>query len=104
MAKIKVTQVRSSINRTKKQKQPLAAVGIRKLGMTVEHNNTPNIFPSRLGLPESIFIPIKAVINPIIFFIGTFSPNKKYAIKIPKGISACTKRVAEVPPIIFKPL
>ena len=32
------------------------------------------------------------------------SKSPKYAIKIPKGISACTKRVAEVPPIIFKPL
>ena len=34
MAKIKVTQVRSSINRTKKQKLTLAALGLRKLGMT----------------------------------------------------------------------
>ena len=43
MAKIKVTQVRSSINRTKKQKLTLVALGLRKLGMTVEHENTPNI-------------------------------------------------------------
>ena len=43
MAKIKITQTRSSINRTKKQKQTLAALGLRQLGMTVEHNNTPNI-------------------------------------------------------------
>ena len=43
MEKIKITQIRSSINRTKKQKQTLAALGLRKLGMTVEHNNTPNI-------------------------------------------------------------
>ena len=43
MAKIKVTQVRSSINRTKKQKLTLAALGLRKLGMTVEHDDTPNI-------------------------------------------------------------
>tara|TARA_E500000331_G_C16697040_1_gene472224 strand:- start:182 stop:358 length:177 start_codon:yes stop_codon:yes gene_type:complete len=43
MAKIKVTQVRSSINRTKKQKLTLSALGLRKLGMTVEHENTPNI-------------------------------------------------------------
>ena len=43
MAKIKVTQVRSSINRTKKQKLTLAALGLRKLGMTVEHESTPNI-------------------------------------------------------------
>ena len=43
MAKIKVTQVRSSINRTKKQKLTLVALGLRKLGMTVEHESTPNI-------------------------------------------------------------
>jgi len=43
MAKIRVTQVRSSINRTKKQKLTLAALGLRKLGMTVEHDDTPNI-------------------------------------------------------------
>ena len=43
MAKIKVTQTRSSINRTKKQKLTLDALGLRKLGMTVEHEDTPNI-------------------------------------------------------------
>jgi|TARA_B100001059_G_scaffold16606_1_gene13696 large subunit ribosomal protein L30 len=43
MAKIKVTQVRSSINRTKKQKLTLEALGLRKIGMTVEHDNSPNI-------------------------------------------------------------
>ena len=43
MAKIKVTQTKSSINRTKKQKLTLAALGLRKLGMAVEHEDTPNI-------------------------------------------------------------
>ena len=43
MVKIKITQTRSSINRTKKQKLTLAALGLRKLGMTVEHESTPNI-------------------------------------------------------------
>ena len=43
MEKIKVTQVRSSINRTKKQKLTLEALGLRKIGMTVEHDNSPNI-------------------------------------------------------------
>ena len=42
MAKIMITQTRSSINKTEKQKQTLAALGLRKLGMIVEHNNTPN--------------------------------------------------------------
>ena len=46
MAKIKVTQIRSSINRTKKQKLTLAALGLRKLGMTVEHDNTCLLYTS----------------------------------------------------------
>ncbi|MDG2174312.1 MAG: 50S ribosomal protein L30 [Flavobacteriaceae bacterium] len=43
MAKIKITQIRSSINRTGKQKRTLKSLGLRKIGMTVEHENTPNI-------------------------------------------------------------
>lgn len=43
MAKIKVTQVRSAINRTKKQKATLEALGCRGLNQTVEHNDTPEI-------------------------------------------------------------
>ena len=43
MAKIKITQVRSSINRTGRQKKPLESLGLRRIGMTVEHENTPNI-------------------------------------------------------------
>jgi len=42
MAKIKITQIRSSINRTGKQKRTLESLGLRKIGMTVEHENTPN--------------------------------------------------------------
>jgi large subunit ribosomal protein L30 len=43
MAKIKVTKVKSAINRTKNQKRTLEALGLRKIGQTVEHENTPNI-------------------------------------------------------------
>ena len=43
MAKIKVTQVKSAINRTKRQKATLEALGFRKLNQTVEHNDTPEI-------------------------------------------------------------
>lgn len=43
MAKIKVTKVRSAINRTQNQKRTLEALGLRKIGQTVEHENTPNI-------------------------------------------------------------
>jgi large subunit ribosomal protein L30 len=43
MAKIKVTKVRSAINRTKSQKLTLKALGLKKIGQTVEHDDTPNI-------------------------------------------------------------
>ncbi|RFN58651.1 50S ribosomal protein L30 [Marixanthomonas ophiurae] len=43
MAKIKVTKVRSEINRTQNQKRTLEALGLRKMGQTVEHDDTPNI-------------------------------------------------------------
>jgi large subunit ribosomal protein L30 len=43
MAKIKVTKVRSAINRTQTQKRTLEALGLKKIGQTVEHEDTPNI-------------------------------------------------------------
>ncbi|HSP11737.1 50S ribosomal protein L30 [Salegentibacter sp.] len=43
MGKIKVTKVRSAINRSKNQKLTLEALGLKKMGQTVEHNDTPNI-------------------------------------------------------------
>ena len=43
MAKIKITKVRSAINRTKNQKRTLEALGLRKMGQVVEHEDTPNI-------------------------------------------------------------
>lgn len=43
MAKIKVTKVKSAINRTKRQKLTLEALGLKKIGQVVEHDNTPNI-------------------------------------------------------------
>ncbi|MAZ26408.1 MAG: 50S ribosomal protein L30 [Cytophagaceae bacterium] len=43
MAKIKVTKVKSAINRTQNQKRTLEALGLRKIGQVIEHENTPNI-------------------------------------------------------------
>ncbi len=43
MKKIRVTQVRSKINRPQDQKRTLAALGLRKLNQTVEHDATPTI-------------------------------------------------------------
>ncbi|NNK28662.1 MAG: 50S ribosomal protein L30 [Flavobacteriaceae bacterium] len=43
MAKIKVTKMKSAINRTKNQKRTLEALGLKKIGQVVEHDATPNI-------------------------------------------------------------
>ncbi len=40
MARIKITQVKSSIGSTKRQKATLEALGLRKLNHTVEHEAT----------------------------------------------------------------
>jgi large subunit ribosomal protein L30 len=43
MAKIKVTQVKSGINRPKRQKDTLRAIGFTKLNQTIEHEDTPQV-------------------------------------------------------------
>ena len=43
MSKVKVTQVKSTIDRPKNQKATMIALGIKKMGQTVEHNATPQI-------------------------------------------------------------
>ena len=43
MAKIKVTKRKSAINRTLNQKRTLEALGLRKIGQVVEHEDTPYI-------------------------------------------------------------
>jgi len=43
MAKIKVTQVRSRINRPKKQKLTLDALGLTKNQKSVEHEENPQV-------------------------------------------------------------
>jgi large subunit ribosomal protein L30 len=43
MAKIKITQVKSSIGSTQRQKLTLEALGLRKLNQTVEKEATPQI-------------------------------------------------------------
>ena len=43
MSKIKVTQVRSRINRPNKQKLTLDALGLTRNQKTVEHEDTPQV-------------------------------------------------------------
>jgi len=43
MGKVAVTQIRSTINRPKRQKLTIKALGLGKLHRTVEHEATPQI-------------------------------------------------------------
>jgi large subunit ribosomal protein L30 len=43
MAKLKVTKVKSAIKRSKNQKRILEALGLKKIGQVVEHENSSNI-------------------------------------------------------------
>ena len=50
MKKVKITQVRSAIDRPLRQKRSLIALGLKKMHRTVEHNATPQI----LGIVDSV--------------------------------------------------
>jgi large subunit ribosomal protein L30 len=50
MAKIKVTQIKSTIDRKFDQKATMKALGITKLNRTVEHEATPQI----LGMVKKV--------------------------------------------------
>ncbi|MBD8490273.1 50S ribosomal protein L30 [Echinicola sp. CAU 1574] len=43
MAKVKVTQIKSTINRPKNQKATMVALGLGKINKSVEVENTPQI-------------------------------------------------------------
>ncbi len=43
MKKIRVTQIRSSIDRSKRQKDTLIALGLRKINGKAEHVATPQV-------------------------------------------------------------
>jgi len=50
MSKIKITQIKSGINRSLKQKRTLEALGLRKMNATVEVEATPQI----LGMVQKV--------------------------------------------------
>jgi large subunit ribosomal protein L30 len=50
MSKIKITQVKSAIDRTNRQKATLKALGLKKVNQTVEHEDTPKI----LGMVKKV--------------------------------------------------
>jgi len=50
MAKIKIKQVRSTINRPARQKATIKALGFRKLNQTIEKEGTPQV----LGMVKAV--------------------------------------------------
>lgn len=50
MAKIKITQVRSTIKRPERQKRTIQALGLGKINRTAEHETTPQI----LGMVKAV--------------------------------------------------
>ena len=50
MSKVRITQVRSAINRPQRQKLTLEALGIKKLHNPKEHEATPQV----LGMIEKV--------------------------------------------------
>ena len=43
MAQLRITQIKSAIDRSKKQKDTLKALGLRKINQTVEQTASPQI-------------------------------------------------------------
>ena len=43
MGKIRITQVKSGIDRTQRQKDTIKALGLRKINHSVEHETNPQI-------------------------------------------------------------
>jgi large subunit ribosomal protein L30 len=50
MGKIKVTQVKSTIDRPRRQKETIIALGLKRMNQTVVHEATPQI----LGMVEKV--------------------------------------------------
>ncbi len=50
MKKVRITQIRSAINRPKRQKDTIKALGIKKLHNPKEHEATPQV----LGMIEKV--------------------------------------------------
>lgn len=50
MGKVKITQVKSTIDRPKKQKDTIKALGLRRMHQTVIHEETPQI----MGMVEKV--------------------------------------------------
>ena len=77
MSKIKITQVKSGIDRMAKQKRTLIALGIRKMHHSVEVEGTPQI----LGMVRAVnhLVKVEQEVNGAYQAIDLPSTNFKVA-------------------------
>jgi len=68
MKKIKITQVKSGIDRSERQKQTLIALGLRKLNATKEVEATPQI----LGMVNKVLhvVKVEEIAEAVSFLIN----------------------------------
>lgn len=52
--KIKITQIRSLVGRTEKQRRIVRALGLKRMHMTVEHTNNPAIVGMVKKIPHLV--------------------------------------------------
>jgi large subunit ribosomal protein L30 len=91
MAKIKITQVISRIGSTERQKRNLDALGIKKMGRTVVHEDSPII----LGMVEKVkhLVKVEAAEEPKA---KKAAPKKAVAPKAEAEASAAETTVEPV--------
>ena len=52
MARVKITQIRSQIGQSQRHRGTLRALGLGKIGRSVEHEETPGLAPTKAGVLE----------------------------------------------------
>jgi large subunit ribosomal protein L30 len=81
MAKIKITQVKSGIDRSERQKRTLVALGLRKMHYSVEVEATPQI----VGMVQAVHHLVK---------VEKESTTGKYEVCAPHSLANVAARVA----------
>ncbi len=96
MAKIKITQVVSRIGSTERQKKNLDALGIKKMGRTVVHEDSPII----LGMVEKV----KHLVKVEAAEAGTPAAKKSAAPKAEKAEKAAAPKKVAAPAAEVEPV
>ncbi|MBU0765358.1 MAG: 50S ribosomal protein L30 [Bacteroidetes bacterium] len=98
MAMIKITQIKSKIGRTKRQKKTLEALGLKRVGYTVEHVPTNQI----IGMVSKVLHLVKVegeLVAERVDAVEKMPAAKKKPVTTKKTTS---KKSAEAKPIIHE--